>query len=152
MACAGLLVATHAEMVSVPRNLLVPIPANVDFEQASFVTLGAIAMQGVRLADPALSENVLVYGLGLVGMITAQMAVAAGCRVMGADIDPQKIAMAGAYGIEGIRIDDQFEKNVLQFTGGYGADKVLLCAATQSNEPIERIPAVTRQRGDADSL
>lgn len=147
VACAGLFVATHSEIVSVPRNLLVPIPDNVDFEDASFVTLGAIALQGVRLADLSLSENVVVYGLGLVGMITAQLAIAAGARVIGIDLDPAKVAKVRGYGGIGVQANPGFEKEVLALTKGYGADKVLLCAATTSNQPIEVIPEFTRQKG-----
>jgi predicted dehydrogenase/threonine dehydrogenase-like Zn-dependent dehydrogenase len=147
VACAGLFVATHSEVVSVPRNLLVPIPENVDFEAASFVTLGAIAIQGVRLADLALSENVVVYGLGLVGMLTAQLAVAAGCRVVGIDIDSAKVEKARGFGCQGAVAEEGFEKAVLELCGGYGADKVLLCAATKSNVPINAIPSFTCQKG-----
>lgn len=147
VACAGLFAATHSEVVSVPRNLVAPIPDGVPDEEACFVTLGAIAMQGVRLADLALSENVLVYGLGLVGMIAAQLAAAAGCRVIGVDVDARKLQLARELGIEAVAADENTESAVLGFAGGYGADKVLLCAATKSNEPIERVPAMMRQKG-----
>jgi predicted dehydrogenase/threonine dehydrogenase-like Zn-dependent dehydrogenase len=147
VACSGLFAATHSEVVSVPRNLVAPMPEGVAFEDASFVTLGAIALQGVRLADLSLSENVVVYGLGLVGMVTAQLALAAGARVIGIDIDPAKVELARSFGCEGILATADFENAVLHETGGFGADKVLLCAATKSNDPIERIPAFMRQKG-----
>ncbi len=147
VACAGLFVATHAEVVSVPRNLVVAIPDGVAFDEASFVTLGAIAMQGVRLASLELGESVLVYGLGLVGMVAAQLASAAGCRVFGVDIDPAKLDMVTRMGCTAVPLDDSTERALLQATRGYGVDKVLLCAATKSNDPIERIPAMTRQKG-----
>lgn len=147
VACAGLFYATHSEVVSVPKNLVVKIPDNVGFEEASFVTLGAIAMQGIRLAQLSLSENVVVYGLGLVGAVAAQMALAAGCRVVGLDIDSEKLALAERLGCEGLLIDEDLETNILHKFGGFGADKVLLCAATKSNEPIERIPGIIRQKG-----
>ncbi len=147
VACAGLFAATHSEVVSVPRNLVAVMPDGVNFEEASFVTLGAIALQGVRLADLSLSEHVVVYGLGLVGMMTAQLAVAAGCHVIGIDIDPEKVEMVKEFGCDGLMIDSNLETNVLGLTGGYGADKVLLCAATKSNDPIEKVPSITRQKG-----
>lgn len=147
VACAGLFVATHSEVVSVPRNLLTPIPDEVPFDQASFVTLGAIAIQGVRLANLELGEQVVVYGLGLVGMVAAQLCVAAGCRVIGIDIDPVKIEKARAFGIDAIAAGPDTESTVLQMTGGFGADKVLMCAATKSNAPIEAVPGMTRQKG-----
>jgi predicted dehydrogenase/threonine dehydrogenase-like Zn-dependent dehydrogenase len=147
VACAGLFVATHSEVVSVPRNLLVPIPDEVPFDQASFVTLGAIAMQGVRLATLELGEQVVVYGVGLVGMVAAQLCAAAGCRVIGVDIDPVKIEKARAFGIDALAAGPETERTILQMTGGFGADKVLLCAATKSHEPIEAVPGFTKQKG-----
>ncbi len=146
VACAGLFVAAHAEVVSVPRNLLVPIPDGVSFEEAAFVTLGAIALQGVRLAGVALGENVIVYGLGLVGMVAAQLAIAAGARVLGVDIDSAKVELAKSFGAQGALADADLDRAAAAWSGGRGADKVLLCAATRSNEPIERIPALARQK------
>lgn len=90
-----------------------PVPRGVPLEEASFVTLGAIALQGVRLADLALSENVVVYGLGLVGMVVAQLAVAAGCRVIGVDIDPRKLQRAAAFGVTPLPVDDNLQASVL---------------------------------------
>jgi predicted dehydrogenase/threonine dehydrogenase-like Zn-dependent dehydrogenase len=147
VACAGLFYATHSEIVAVPRNLLVPIPDSVSFEEASFVTLGAIAMQAVRLSELSLSENVVVYGLGLVGMVVAQLALSAGSRVIGVDLDSRKVELVRQFGCEAMTTDAEMERSILDCTGGYGADKVILCAATSSNEPIERIPALMRQKG-----
>ena len=147
VACAGLFVATHSELVAVPRNLLVPVPDGLALDQASFVTLGAIAMQGTRLAPLELGEQVLVYGLGLVGMLSVQLAVAAGCRVIGVDLSPDKVALARTMGADGVVAGPAMAATILDMTGGYGVDKVLMCAATSSNEPIEAVPGVTRQKG-----
>jgi predicted dehydrogenase/threonine dehydrogenase-like Zn-dependent dehydrogenase len=147
VACAGLFVATHSEVVSVPANLLTPVPDGVSFEDAAFVTLGAIAMQGVRLASLELGEQVVVYGLGLVGMVAGQLALAAGCRVIGVDVDADRIARARALGIEAAAAGPELSSQILALTRGFGADKVLLCAATSSNEPIEAVPEFTRQKG-----
>lgn len=147
VACAGLFVATHSEYAAVPRNLLAPLPAGVGFDEAAFVTLGAIAMQGVRLAALELGEQVVVFGLGLVGMISAQLAAANGCRVIGIDISPERVARARAFGIDTVEAGEGAAAAVLAMTGGFGADKVLMCAATSSNDPIEAVPAFTRQKG-----
>ena len=147
VACAGLFVATHSEMVTVPANLLTPIPDGVGFDEAAFVTLGAIAMQGVRLASLELGEQVVIYGLGLVGMLVAQLAVAAGCRAIGVDVDDARLARARALGIDALAAGPGLAPKVLELTGGFGADKVLVCAATSSNDPIEAVPALTRQKG-----
>lgn len=147
VACAGLFVATHSEVVAVPRNLLVPVPDGVNMEQGCFVTLGAIAMQGTRLAPLELGEHILVYGLGLVGMISVQLAVAAGCRVIGVDLEPAKVELAGKLGADGVVAGPAMVSTILHMTGGFGVDKVLMCAATSSNEPIETVPQVTRQKG-----
>ncbi len=94
VACAGLGFASHAEAISVPKNLCVRLPENVDFEAGAFGTLGAIALQGVRLAEPTLGESFVVIGLGLVGQLTVQLLKANGCRVFGIDLDPNRINLA----------------------------------------------------------
>jgi polar amino acid transport system substrate-binding protein len=147
VACAGVFKATHSEYVSVPRNLVVPIPNGVSMDEACFVALGAVAMQGIRLAELSLGENVVIYGIGLVGMLAAQMAIASGCRVIGLDIDPTKVALMNKIGGVGLLIDKDVVNNVLALTGGFGADKVLLCAGTKSNEPVEKTPQIIRQKG-----
>ena len=96
VACAGGGFAVHAEYNVVPRNLLTLLPKNVDFESAAFTTLGAIAMHGFRLAEPQIGENVAVIGLGLLGLLAVQIAAAAGCNVLGIDIDPKRIILASS--------------------------------------------------------
>src|SRR5215207_9262958 len=98
VACAGGGFAVHAEYAVVPRNLLTPIPDNLDFESAAFTTLGAIALHGFRLAEPQIGESVAVIGLGLVGLLAAQIATAAGCNVLGIDLDADRIALAASLG------------------------------------------------------
>src|SRR5512138_572077 len=103
VACAGANYAVHAEYNVVPRNLITPLPENVDFESGAFATLGAIAMQGFRLAEPQLGETVAIIGMGLLGLLTAQIATAAGCRVLGIDIDPKRIKLASSLGLQAVR-------------------------------------------------
>src|SRR5687767_2512899 len=100
VACAGAGYASHAEVLSVPKNLCVRLPENVDFAAGAFGTLGAIALQGLRLASPTLGESCVVIGLGLVGQITVQLLKANGCRVFGVDLDEQKIELARQLGAE----------------------------------------------------
>src|SRR5574341_402957 len=96
VACAGGGFAVHAEYNVVPRNLLTSLPENVDFESAAFTTLGAIALHGFRLAEPQIGETVAVIGMGLLGLLAAQIAAAAGCDVLGIDIDPARLALASS--------------------------------------------------------
>lgn len=148
VACAGIGYANHAEVVFVPRNLCVPIPAGVEFTDAAFVTLGAIAMQGVRQADLRVGETVVVLGLGLVGQLTAQICAAAGCRVFGADLDAQKVKLAtdlGAAAGQTLNAGDPVAA-VRQFTRGRGADVILITAATPSSEPVTLAAALARDR------
>ena len=98
VACAGVGYASHAEVLSVPRNLCVRLPEQVGFEAAAFGTVGAIAMQGLRLAELTLGESVVVIGLGLIGQITVQLAKANGCRVFGIDLDAEKFNWQSALG------------------------------------------------------
>jgi predicted dehydrogenase/threonine dehydrogenase-like Zn-dependent dehydrogenase len=149
VACAGLFLATHSEYVVVPRNLIVKIPDGCDFTSASFVTLGAIAVQGVRLAEITLGETVVVYGLGLLGMITAQLLMANGAKVIGTDLNPAKIEWLNSIGGIGLLAGESLPGAVTELTGGYGADKVLICAATKSNEPVETTAKLLKQKGIA---
>ena len=145
VACAGGGYAVHAEYAVVPRNLLTPLPRNVDFESAAFATLGAIAMHGFRLAEPQVGERVAVIGLGLLGFMTAQIASASGCSVLGIDIDPKRIALASSLGLQAVARSNAVDSSVA-FTANHGFDVVLICADTPSNDPVELAAAIARDR------
>jgi predicted dehydrogenase/threonine dehydrogenase-like Zn-dependent dehydrogenase len=145
VACAGGGYAVHAEYNIVPRNLLTPLPENVDFESAAFTTLGAIALHGFRLAEPQLGETVAVIGMGLLGLLTGQIAAAAGCRVLGVDIDPKRIALASSLGLQAC-LRDQAEGEAQTYTANRGFDAVIICADTSSNDPVELAGTIARDR------
>ena len=145
VACAGGGYAVHAEYNIVPRKLLTPLPKNVNFESAAFTTLGAIALHGFRLSEPQIGENVAVIGLGLLGLLTIQLASAAGCRVLGIDLDPQRIQLASSLGLEAVA-RPQAESASQAFTANRGFDAVIICADTSSNDPIELAGAIARDR------
>src|SRR5947209_7628177 len=138
VACAGTGYAAHAEVLSVPKNLCVRLPDAVDFEGGAFATVGAIALQGVRLAEPTLGESVVVIGLGLVGQLTTQLLKANGCRVFGVDLDASKVELAKQLGMDGgCLAGDDVKDSVAKWTRGRGADAVLIAAATSSDEAVE---------------
>jgi predicted dehydrogenase/threonine dehydrogenase-like Zn-dependent dehydrogenase len=149
VACAGLGHANHAELVAVPALLCAPVPRAVSDEQAAYVTLGAVAMQGVRQADQQLGATVLVVGLGLVGQITVRLSRAAGHRVIGVDVDAKKFELAragGAYAVFDPR-DSEFVTSVLGVTRGLGVDAVLLTAASRDSGAIfSEVPPLCRDR------
>ena len=148
VACAGGGFASHAEVLSVPKNLCVRLPERVGFDAAAFGTLGAIALQGVRLAEPTLGESVVVIGLGLLGQLTVQLLKANGCRVFGIDLDPQKIELARQLGADGGCIPEgDAQRVVMEWTRGRGADAVLVTAATRSNQPVELAGEISRLKG-----
>src|ERR1041385_2246665 len=149
VAIAGAGYASHAEVNFVPRNLIALIPDNVSFEQAAYSTIAAIAMQGVRLARPELSEIVAVSGLGLIGLITVQLLKASGCRVIGLDPRADKVEMAKGCGLdEGVVLDvDDAHRAIDQFSNGRGVDLTVITAATTSNQPIELAGQITRRKG-----
>lgn len=149
VAIAGAGYANHAEINYVPKNLAALIPDNVSFEEASYTTVASIALQGVRLGKPELGSNVLVIGLGLIGLITVQLLKANGCRVIGAEFDKSKIELALKLGLdEAIHLPSE---NALEktdaFTKGYGPDYTFITAATKSNDPIEMAGELTRKKG-----
>lgn len=135
VACAGGGFAVHAEYNVVPRNLLTPLPKNVDFESAAFTTLGAIALHGFRLAEPQIGESVAVIGMGLLGLLTAQIASAAGCNVLGIEIDPARLALASSLGLEAVSRQKAVD-TAQAFTSNRGFDIIIICADTSSNDPV----------------
>jgi predicted dehydrogenase/threonine dehydrogenase-like Zn-dependent dehydrogenase len=145
VACAGAGYASHAEYNLVPRNLLTHLPENVDFESAAFTTLGAISLHGFRLAEPQLGENIAVIGMGLLGLLTAQIAVAAGCNVLGIDVDPSRITLASTLGLRAVRREEAVDSSAA-FTANRGFDAVIICADTPSNDPVELAAAIARDR------
>ena len=146
VACGGVGYANHAEFAVVPKNLVVKVPDNVSDEEAAFTTLGSIALQGIRLADPKLGETVLVLGLGLLGQMTVQMLQANGCRVLGTDLDASLIELAERWGAIGIDLNNA-DVACRELTGGIGVDAVLVCAGTSSNAPIELCGRISREKG-----
>jgi predicted dehydrogenase/threonine dehydrogenase-like Zn-dependent dehydrogenase len=148
VACAGVGFASHAEVLSVPKNLCVHLPESVSFDCGSFGTLGAIALQGVRLAEPTLGESIVVIGLGLVGQLTVQLLKANGCRVFGLDLDPERVQLAIELGADEAAIsNDESAKMIDSWTRGRGADAVLITAATDSNQPVEFAAKISRLKG-----
>lgn len=140
VACAGGGYAVHAEYVVVPQNLLAALPDNVDFEAGAFATLGAIALHGFRLAEAQLGERVAVIGLGLLGQLAASFAIAAGCQVVGIDIDEPRVALAKRRGITAV-------SRAKAAAGAQGFDVVLICADAESNDPVELAGEIARDRG-----
>jgi predicted dehydrogenase/threonine dehydrogenase-like Zn-dependent dehydrogenase len=136
----------HAGVVSVPRNLCARVPDGVSLEHAAFATVGAIALQGVRLSRLGLGDTALVVGLGLVGQLTVALLRAAGCRVLGTDPDPAKCELALRAGAEDARAGLE-PQQVRERTAGLGADAVLIAASTPSNQPVELAAEAVRAKG-----
>ena len=145
VACAGGGYAVHAEYACVPKNLLTPLPDDLDFEQAAFTTLGAVALHGFRLAETQIGERLAVVGLGLLGLLAASIAMAAGCPVLGIDLDPRRVALGRQMGFEAVP-REQAEEAAQGFSRGRGCDAVLICADTPSADPVELAGAIARDR------
>lgn len=148
VACAGAGIANHAELIDVPVNLTVPVPDAVTMDAAATVTLGAIAMQGVRRTNPTLGETVVVVGLGILGQITAQLLSAHGCQVIGSDVDNGRIETAMQNGLEvGLNATDgDFVQRIVKLTDGYGADAVVITAASPSSEILAQAFQACRRK------
>lgn len=148
VACAGSQAAFHAEYVCVPHNLVVTTPDDVGDEAAATVALGAIALQGVRRAEPTLGETFVVVGLGVLGQITVRLLKASSIRTIGSDLNPTRVAQARARGLE-LALDGSCnsEQQVARLTGGVGADAVIVTAATASTDLLGAALRVCRRKG-----
>jgi predicted dehydrogenase/threonine dehydrogenase-like Zn-dependent dehydrogenase len=149
IAAAGAGIANHAEYVDVPRNLVVHIPDGLDFAQASTVSLGGIAMQGVRRAQVQLGEHVVVFGTGILGQLALQMLMASGARVVALDLDQKRLGLSKKLGAE-LSINPMDEdpiKAVIHHTNGHGADAVIFCAATDNSQALSDAFAMCRKKG-----
>ena len=148
VACGGL-GACHAEIVSVPVNLCVKLQRDADLKYAAYNTLGAIALQGVRQADLCIGETCVVIGMGLLGQLTALILKASGVRVIGIDIDPDMVSLAGRHSVDLalLRGDPGIEGKIAHFTNSLGCDGVIITAASTSLDPINFAGAVSRKRG-----
>lgn len=149
VACAGAQAAHHAEIINVPSNLVVKVPDGLSVVEASSVTLGSIALQGIRRANPTLGETFVVVGLGILGQLTVQMLRANGCNVIGIDLDTSRIEIAKSSGMN-LKInpnDLNKEEQVYRLTNGFGADGVIITAATQSSELISSSFKMCRKKG-----
>ena len=146
VAIAGAGYANHAELNFVPKNLCAKIPEGVSYADGAFATVGAIALQGVRQAQPLIGERVVVIGLGLIGLLTVQVLKANGCAVLGVDPDAERATLAAALGAD-LAVSSDAEGACAAFTGGYGADAVIVAAATASSEPIEQAAELSRHKG-----
>ena len=149
VACAGAQSAHHAEVIRVPRNLVAPVPDAVSIEDAATMTLGAIALQGVRRAEPTLGETFAIVGLGLLGQLTSQMLKANGCRVIGIDLDTRRVELAKSAGLD-IGLSPTDEPPVVQvakLTDGVGVDGVIITAAAKSSEALALACKLCRRKG-----
>ena len=139
----------HAELVSVPTTLCAKIPDGVSDEQAVFTVLTSVGLQGIRLAQPTLGETVVVIGLGLIGLVTAQLLKANGCRVIGVDVNSRRLALAREYGVLTVDVGQGADSvtAVMSLTAGRGADAVLITASAKTDDIVHQAAAMSRKRG-----
>ena len=139
---------SHAEYVSVPKNLVAKIPDGVSYDEACFTVVSSIGLQGIRLINPTFGETIVVVGLGLIGLITIQLLKSNGCNVIGIDIDNEKVNIANELGIDAFspsNIDPV--KYIMDLTSNVGADGVIITASTKSNDVIKQAAQMSRKLG-----
>jgi threonine dehydrogenase-like Zn-dependent dehydrogenase len=154
VACAGAGFAVHAEIACVPRLLVAPVPfsdsgagSEISSAEAAFATLGAVALHGIRTAEARLGDRAAVIGLGLIGQLSVQLLKAAGCTVLGVDIDPWRAAFARDLGADVVATSPAaFRELCLEASGGAGADSVLITAETSSSDPVNLAGEIARDR------
>lgn len=139
----------HAEVVSVPKNLCARIPDDVGDDAAVFTVLASVALQGVRLVEPTLGENIAVLGLGLLGLMTVQILRANGCKVLGIDFDASRLELARQFGAETLELGTGVDAvaRAMTFSDGRGIDAVLITASTKSDQLIHQAAQMCRKRG-----
>jgi predicted dehydrogenase/threonine dehydrogenase-like Zn-dependent dehydrogenase len=149
VACAGSGRAYHAEVVAVPKNLVVPVPSGCTLPAAASVALGAIALQGVRRADTKIGETVAVVGLGLVGQLTVQILRAAGCRPFGVDVEPQRVELSRTHGAERAFTPGEVsvEEEMRRLTAGRGVDATIITASSKTDAIVQQAMEITRRKG-----
>jgi predicted dehydrogenase/threonine dehydrogenase-like Zn-dependent dehydrogenase len=148
VACGGGGFANHAEVVVVPKNLVARVPDGESFEVATYATVGAIALHGVRRAEATVGERIGVVGLGLVGQLAVRILAAAGCIPVGVDVASEAVALAEAGGALGLARDRPgLAEAVSEITEGLGLDAVLVCAASSSSDPVRLATELTRDGG-----
>ncbi len=149
VACGGATYANHAEYVAVPVNLCVRLPEGANLRDAAYNTVGSIALQGIRQADLRLGETCVVIGLGLLGQLTCLMLRASGVRVAGVDLLPSAVAAAGEHAADAAYPANEpgLEEKILEFTGGIGADAVIITAGTESTGPVDTAGRIARRKG-----
>jgi len=150
VACAGAGYANHAEIVTVPINLCVKLDTNTNLKDAAYNTLGAISMQGVRQADLRLGESCVIIGLGLLGQLAALILKASGVTVIGIDVSEAAVKQAVDNNVVDLGLTRNaagVEEQIQNATNGYGADAVIIAAATSSLDPINFAGTIARKKG-----
>ena len=139
----------HAEYVSVPANLAAIVPPGLSHQEAAFTPIASVGLQAIRLCKPLLGETIVVYGLGLTGMLTAQLLIANGCNVIGIDIDLDRCGLAEQWGCKTIQSKPSVDpvKTVLEYTGGKGADGVIIAASAKKDNIVSSSARMSRKRG-----
>lgn len=139
----------HAEIVCMPMNLCAHVPQSVTDDEAAFTVLAAVGLQGIRLTNPTIGENIVITGLGLIGLLTVQLLVANGCRVLGIDFDPRRLALARQFGAQTVDLstDGDPVTAAWAFANSRGVDAVLITASSKSNEPVHQAAQMCRKRG-----
>lgn len=138
----------HAEVVCIPKNLVAKIPDNVSYDEAAFTVIGAIGLQGIRLVNPTFGETIVVVGLGLIGLITAELLIANGCKVIGFDFDEKKVKLAHEKGVLAFNASKvNTVATVEALTSNTGCDAVIITASTKSNDVISQSAQMSRKRG-----
>jgi len=144
VACAGQDIASHAEFVVVPRNLVAKVPEGTDLKQAAFTTVGATVIHSIHRAGCQFGETIVVYGLGLLGQITARILSAIGCKVIGIDIDSSKVDSVPLHlGVSSANPVDE----VMNYTNHVGADAVIITAKSENRDIVNNAMNICRKKG-----
>lgn len=129
VACMGAGYALHSDWVCVPQRMAVPLPDAVSDEEGAFAALAPTAMHAVRRGEVKFGEDTAIFGLGLVGQLTAQVCQIAGARTLAFDHHPLRVERARKCGVElaGPESGDSAVDRAMQMTGRRGLDSAFIC-------------------------
>ena len=148
VACYGGPYVRHASTVNVPKHLAAKLPDNVSPRDAAYCGLGSVALHAFRRAGLSLGETAAVIGLGALGNLVAQCAVAAGCRVAAVDTIELRRRAAARCDVPVEADFEAFAATIRRHGNGNGADAVFVVVNFCPDQLLDDAVRLVRHLGN----